>query len=91
MIDVRFLSPSNLDQENVNTNTFMTSVGTIHQAETMTAYLANCSFDHAITEADPALTPHESDPFTYITSKKYTSDKFYGIMIDTGASKRSIA
>ncbi len=91
MIDVEFSSPSNLDQENVNTNTFINSFGTIYQAKTMTLYLANCSFDHAITGADPTLTPHESDSFTYIISERHTSDKFYGIMIDTGASKRSTA
>ena len=91
MIDVGFSSPSHLDQVNVNTNTFITSFGTIHQAETMTAYLANHSFDHAITGANPNLTGHESDPFTYITSERYTSNEFYGIMIDTGASRRSTA
>ncbi len=91
MIDVGFSSPSNLDQENINTNTFITSFGTIHQAETMTENFPNRPFDHAITGADPTLTPYESDTFIYITSEKYTSDEFYGIMIDTGASKRSIA
>ncbi len=68
MIDVGFSSPSILDQENVNINTFITSLRTIHQAETMTAYFGNRSFDHAIIGADPTLTPHESDPFTYISS-----------------------
>ena len=91
MIDVRFSSPSNLDQKNVNTNTFITSFGTIHQAKTITQYLANRSFDHVITGADPTLTPNESDPFKYITSERYTSDKFYDIIIDTGASKQSAA
>ena len=64
MIDVGFSSPSHLDQVNVNTNTFITSFGTIHQAETMTAYLAKRFFDHAITGANPNLTGHDSDPFT---------------------------
>ena len=87
MIDVGFSSPFNLDQENVNTNTLITSFGTIHQAKTMTEYLVNCSFDHTITGVDLTLTPHESDLFTYITSERYTSDEFHGIMIDIGASK----
>ena len=91
MIDVGFSSSSNVNQENVNTNTFITSFETIHQTETMTAYLANRSFDHTITGADPTLTPHGLDPFTYITSERYTSDEFYDIMIDTWASKRSTA
>jgi hypothetical protein len=33
----------------------------------------------------------ETDPFTYITTTRYTEDKFYGIVIDTGASQRSTA
>ncbi len=91
IINVGFSSPSNFDQENVNINTFITSFETIHQTETMTVYLANCFFDHAITGVNPTLTPHESDRITYITSKRYTSNKSYGIMIDTGASKQSTA
>ncbi len=91
MIDISFSSPSNLDQENVNTNTFITPFGTIHQAGAMSEYLANCSFDLAIITANPTLTLYESDPFTYIALERYTSDKFYGIMIDTGASKQSTA
>ena len=64
MIDVRFSSPSNLDQKNINTNTFLTTFGTIYQAETMTAYLAHRSSDHYITWADATLKPHKSDLFT---------------------------
>ncbi len=91
MIHVGFSSPFNLDQENVNRNTFITSFATIYQAETMTAYLANLSFDPIITGAYPTLMSPESEPFTYIILERYTSDKSYGIMIDTGASKRSTA
>lgn len=36
MIDIRFLSPSDLDKENVDKNTFITSFMIIHQVETMT-------------------------------------------------------
>lgn len=35
-MDVGFSSSSDLDQENVNTNTFITSFGTIHYVDTMT-------------------------------------------------------
>ena len=91
MIDVGFSSPSSLDQDNVNTDTFITSFGTIHSAKIITTDLANRSFDHAITGSNPDLKRHESDPFTYITSERYTSDEFYGIIIDTGASKQSTA
>ncbi len=91
MIDVGFSSLSNVDQENINTNTFITFFGKIHQVETMTEYLANHFFDPTITGADLTLAPHESDFFTYITSERYTFDKFYGITIDKGASKQSTA
>ena len=91
MIDVGFSSPFPLDQENVNTDTFITSFGIIHSAKTITTDLANRSFEHAITGSNPNSNRHESDPFTYITSARYTLDKFYGIMIDRGASKRSSA
>ena len=91
MIDIGSSSPSPLDQENLNTDIFITSFGTIHSAQTISTELANRSFDHAITGSNPGLQHHESDPFTYITSERYNSDEFYGIMIDTGASKRSTA
>ena len=75
MIDVGFSSPSLLDQENVNTDTFITSFGTINSAKTVTTELANRSFEHAITGSNPDSKRHESDLFTYITSERYTSDK----------------
>ena len=39
MIDVGFLSPIPLDQDNVNTDTFITSFGTMHSAKTITTDL----------------------------------------------------
>ena len=78
-----------------------------NEATNITKDLANRSFTHAITgtipiieptpnNSDPATgftTPEapDADPFSYITSDRYTADTFYGIMIDTGASKRSRA
>jgi hypothetical protein len=32
----------------------------------------------------------EQDPFMYITTERYTSKEFYGIIIDISASKKSI-
>jgi len=32
---------------------------------------------------------HEQDPFAYITTERYTPKKFYGVIIDIGASKKS--
>jgi hypothetical protein len=34
------------------------------------------------------VTDHEQDPFAYITTEHYTPKEFYGVMIDTGASKK---
>lgn len=91
MIDVRFSLFSLLDQENLNTDTFITSFRTIHSAQIMTTNLANRFFDHATTKSSLKLKRDKSDFFIYITSKKYTLDKFYGIMIDTRASKQLTA
>ena len=57
----------------------------------MTTDLANRFFDHATTKSSLNLKRDKSDFFIYITSKKYTLDKFYGIMIDTRASKQLTA
>lgn len=57
----------------------------------MTTNLANCSFDYAITGSNPDLNRHKSDPFTYISKERYKSDEFYGIMINTIASKQLTA
>ena len=37
------------------------------------------------------VTDHEQDPFAYITTERYTPKEFYGVMIDTDASKKSTA
>ena len=88
MIGVGFSSPFPLDQENLNTDIFITSFGTIYSAKIITIDLTNRFFEYAITGNNPNFNRHESDPFTYITSKRYISVEFYGIMIDTKASKR---
>ena len=63
--------------------------------------LADRSFIHSIAPENwPASTPvgpvidatdREQDPFAYITTERYTPKEFYGVMIDTGASKKSTA
>ncbi|SLM34773.1 integrase and r domain-containing protein [Lasallia pustulata] len=72
---------------------FFCSSGAIYQAEAKTSDLANRSLDHAITGTSPVTgnDNSESNPFAYTTSNRYTSKEFYGVMIDTGASKRSTA
>lgn len=91
MIEVEFSSLSHLDQENVNMDSFITWFGVIHLAKTITIDLANCSFENAIIGSNPNLNYLKSDPFTYITFKRYTLDEFYGIMINIRVSKQSTA
>lgn len=85
MVDVA--SPPLPDAE--NSASFITSFGPVENAEAITEDLANRSFSHYIGTLpnceDPAL------PFSYIATDRYNSEEFYGIMIDTGASKHSTA
>ena len=57
--------------------------------------LANYSFTHLIIPKNhSASTPvidYKQDPFTYITTEHYTPKEFYGVIIDTGAFKKSTA
>lgn len=87
MIDIRFSSFFLLNQDNVNTDTFITSFEIIYLIKTITTNLTYYFFEHAITRNNPNFNCHKSDFFTYITSKRYILDKFYKIIIDTGASK----
>jgi len=71
------------------------------QAFNITTILADRSFTHLITlENWPVSIPvgpvmdvmdREQDPFTYITIERYTPKEFYGVIINTGASKKSTA
>ena len=35
------------------------------------------------------VTDREQDPFIYIITEHYTPKEFYGVIIDTGTSKKS--
>ena len=74
---------------------FLISFGLVtnDQALFTTTNLANRSFAHAITSARAsAKSPlTEQDPFAYINTDRYTDKELYGIMINTGASRRSTA
>src|SRR5207302_3230046 len=89
-----------LSQDDQDTSeSFLTTFGPVTDAQALltTADLANRSFAHAVSPVKPlcgpAKPPPEQDPFVYSnnTTSRYTSNKFYGIMINTGASKRSTA
>ena len=58
--------------------------------------LADHSFIHLIVPKNySANTPvmdiidHKQDLFTYITTERYTPKEFYGVIIDTGAFRKS--
>ena len=60
--------------------------------------LADCSFvylimpkNYSVSTPIMDITDYEQDLFAYITIECYTPKEFYGIMIDTGASKKSTA
>ena len=63
------------------------------QAFNIMTILADYSFIHLITPKNHFIsTPiidHKQDPFIYITTECYTPKEFYGVMIDTSASKKS--
>src|ERR1700720_2095948 len=67
------------------------------QAFNITTVLANRSFIHLITPKNhSASTPiidvidYKQDLFAYITTERYTPKEFYGVIINIGASKKSI-
>ena len=41
--------------------------------------------------ASTPIIDYKLDPFAYITIERYTPKEFYGVIIDTGASKKSTA
>jgi len=66
------------------------------QAFNITTILADRSFIHLVAPKNHSIsTPimdiidHEQNLFAYITTERYTPKKFYGVMIDIGASKKS--
>ena len=65
------------------------------QAFNIITVLADYSFIHLITPKNHStstpITDYKQDPFTYITTERYTPKEFYSVIIDTGASKKSTA
>ena len=46
-------------------------------------------FTNTPTRPVTDVTDHEQDPFIYITTERYTPKKFYSVIINTSASKKS--
>ena len=66
------------------------------QAFNIMTVLANYSFIHLFTPKNhftstPIMdvTDYKQDPFTYITTERYTLKEFYGVIINTGTFKKS--
>ena len=68
-------------------------MGSLEEPRDIFLNLADNSFIHAITGKDPTTSANEvdTDPNTFITTARYSDSYFYGIVIDTGASKYSTA
>ena len=70
------------------------------QAFNITTVLADYSFVHSITPKNQSIstpikpvtdvTDYEQDPFTYITTERYTPKEFYSIIINISTFKKSI-
>ena len=69
---------------------FLTSSGTINGVEAVKILQSHATY-HSLTKSDKTTDSHENDSSAFSTTSRYTSEIFYGIMIDTGASKRSTA
>ena len=95
ILNAIFVASTSLKSE--NSETFFISFEALQHAEIIIANLNQRAFEHGLgiinTESLNAFHDFEtfetSDPFAYVVSDRYISDEFYGIMIDTDASKYS--
>ncbi len=101
MIDVSDSEPERPnDNCRTDTTTYITSFGSlsIESAATTAGELANRAFIHQMTSDIPKATTDTTDTvndtigaYKATSKSRYNSEQFYGIMIDTGASKHSTA
>jgi hypothetical protein len=80
-----------LDLEEEEPAQFMTSIGGMSdkEASAFTSDLCNNASLHSVTADLPNQTSTTQEAFTTDESKRYNSSRFFGIMIDTGASRKS--
>jgi len=74
------------------TKLFFTSFRTIQHKKAINTVtnLTDQSFTYMITNTNPTAHYNDDlDPFTYTTTSQYTSNKFYRVIINIGALKRS--
>ena len=89
-------SELNYEKEPEPGTAYLTAFGelTPNEATSVSIVLANKAFSHSMTLEDMTEPTPATDPFTYTLntpSSRYTSDVFLGIVVDTGASKKSTA
>jgi hypothetical protein len=89
------MDPNTLLNEDNQTTVYYTSYGEIEldNATAIALELANRAYSHAVITINTIIDAFhtKTDPFTYNITLYYTSIKFIGVIIDTRASKRSIA
>ena len=94
IIDTKDINTIDIEGQSLDeVDHFMTSFGEIKAVQTYTN-LADHAFTHSLVRTVPvsANANQHSDLFAYVTTtQRYTADRFYGVMIDTGAFKRSTA
>jgi hypothetical protein len=95
ILDIK--SRLNYEKESEST-TYLTAFGelTPSKATSISVVLANKAFSHSLTLEDITKPTPATDPFTYTlntsrSSSQYTSGVFLGIVVNTGASKKSTA
>ena len=89
-------SKLNYEKELESNTTYLTAFRelTPNEATSMSAILANKAFNHSLTLEDTTNPTLATNPFIYTlntSSSRYTLDVFLGIVVDIGASKKSIA
>ena len=100
LIDVP--SPPSKVLNNENSEAFFTFLGFVEKAEEIATNLTNRSLSHFfitignvssyyINSANAICKIIDTNSFPYIATDQYLSDKFYKIIIDTGASKHFTA
>ena len=88
------ISAASISPKLENSETFFISFGTLQHAKIMTVNFNQRAFEHELGIIEFLNKFHDSetsDSFAYVVSDRYISDEFYGIMIDTDASKYSTA
>jgi hypothetical protein len=83
-------------EKELESTTYLMTFGelTPSEATSMSTILANKAFSHSLTLEDVTEPTLATDPFTYTlntSSSWYTLDVFLGIVVNTGASKKSTA